>query len=343
MGDGLPDINLNTSRKKIALVVGCGSVGKRHIENLIKCNFFVIGFDKKTIIKNQIKNDKFLFIKNLNDLNKKIFHKISLAVISTWGPSHYQYFRYLNNKKIKHFVIEKPLCSSEKEADLIILQTKKNKSYFVLHHRRTFDGTQKLIDKVFKKYKETPNNMVVHGGASCLVTNGVHYLDLASNIFNSTPKSVKSEMKNSELNPRSSKLGFWEGYINYKFNNSKKLYIINSNQNKSKDCVIIYSQNIKMVIENGYLKYFYIKKSNEKKTNLYYPKFKKSIKLSNNYYKKMISSVFKEKSSFNVYRKQKINLIKSLLAALWSSKIKSEVKLNMTKIETKYKKKWPVS
>ena len=117
-------INLNTFQKKIALVVGCGSVGKKHIENLIKCNFFVIGFDKKTILKNQIKNDKFLFIKNLNDLDNKTFKKISLAVISTWGPSHYKYFEYLNNKKIKHFLIEKPLCSSEREADLIISLTK---------------------------------------------------------------------------------------------------------------------------------------------------------------------------------------------------------------------------
>ena len=301
----------------------------------------MIGFDKEII--NKIENDNFIFIKKLNYLKKETFEKISLGVISTWGPSHYRYFEYLNNKKIKHFLIEKPLCSSEKEADLIMSQTKKNKSYFVLHHRWNFDGTQKIIDKLFKKHKETPNTMVVHGGASCLVTNGVHYLDLASNIFNSTPKSVISEMKNSKLNPRSSKLGFWEGYINYKFKDSKKLFIINSNLNKSKDCVIIYSQNIKIVIENGYLKYFYIKKLNEKKTNLHYPKFEKSIKLSNNYYKKMIDSLFQKKSSFNEYRKQKISLIKSLLTALWSSKVKSEIKLNMKKNITKYNKIWPVS
>ena len=93
MEDGLPDINL-VSKKKIALVVGCGSIGKRHIENLINCNFFVIGFDREVI--NKIKNDNFIFVKNLNYLNKENFEKISLCVISTWGPSHYQYFEYLN-------------------------------------------------------------------------------------------------------------------------------------------------------------------------------------------------------------------------------------------------------
>ena len=165
---------------------------------------------------------------------------------------------------------------------------------------------QKKIKDIFHKYKELPNTIVVHGGASCLVTNGVHYLDLASNIFNSVPTSVVSQMRNSELNPRSKKLGFWDGYINYNFPKSKKLLFVNSNLNKIKDCVTIYSKNLKIVIEDNSMKFFYVKKNKEKITRLQNPKLKQVIKLeNNNYYKKMINSLFKNKKNFNIYKKKK--------------------------------------
>ena len=151
-------------------------------------------------------------------------------------------------------------------------------------------------------------------------------------------------MRNSELNPRSKKLGFWDGYINYNFPKSKKLLFVNSNLNKIKDCVTIYSKNLKIVIEDNSMKFFYVKKNKEKITRLQNPKLKQVIKLeNNNYYKKMINSLFKNKKNFNKYKKKKILLIKSLLCALWSSKVKSEVKINYKKISAKYYKKWPVS
>ena len=57
----------------------------------------------------------------------------------------------------------------------------------------------------------------VNGGAAGIVTNGIHYLDLAISIFNSSPKSVFSNLFSSSINPRSSDLDFWEGTAYFNF------------------------------------------------------------------------------------------------------------------------------
>ena len=79
----------------------------------------------KLITSKRKKKENFYFLDKLENLNKEIYDNISLAVISTWGPSHYKFFNFLNKKKIKHFLIEKPLCASEDEADLILKKQKK--------------------------------------------------------------------------------------------------------------------------------------------------------------------------------------------------------------------------
>ena len=83
------------SRKK-ALVIGSGSIGVKHIMNLIDLEFdvfvFDINFNNYEMLSQNHKNIKLFYSLNELIFNLKI-ESCHLLVISTWGPSHFRFFQ----------------------------------------------------------------------------------------------------------------------------------------------------------------------------------------------------------------------------------------------------------
>ena len=50
--------------------------------------------------------------------------------------------------------------------------------------------------------------MNVNGGANCIVTNGIHFLDLACSVFEKEPTNVFAKVESKNINPRGKHLGF---------------------------------------------------------------------------------------------------------------------------------------
>ena len=91
------------------------------------------------------------------------------------------------------------------------------------------DENKGMLEISKKKLGGLPTLMCVNGGAMGIVTNGIHYLDLAISIFQSHPKYVISDLRNMKINPRSKALDFWEGSATWGFKNNKQLSINTSN------------------------------------------------------------------------------------------------------------------
>ena len=115
-----------------ALIIGAGSVGKKHIKNLLKYNYKLIICDisNKSLDDAKKLANEAILIKNLKELDKEIINRIKIGVISSWGTDHHKSFKELSKLNIKKIILEKPLAASEKEVDDILKLAKKKKIKF---------------------------------------------------------------------------------------------------------------------------------------------------------------------------------------------------------------------
>jgi predicted dehydrogenase len=67
--------------------------------------------------------------------------------------------------------------------------------------------------------------VVVEGGAACLVTNGLHWIDFASTLFGSPPCRVVSTARGERINPRSPDLMIYGGTAIWSFGEGREAVI----------------------------------------------------------------------------------------------------------------------
>lgn len=208
------------------LIIGLGSVGRRHFVASTKLGNRVVGVDPKSA--------KFLH----EDLQGMELHRglktlkgrnFEYTVVANWGPDHVSTLREVYEMGLcSKFIIEKPLCGSFKELRDLRNLVSKGPLQFILSFPRRYSD--------FKRYVEEATDGVatsisVWGGAQCISTNGSHWLDAAVSIFG-LPISVMASLNSQPINPRSPDLDFFEGTASYQFAGGKKLDI--SFDNKSR-------------------------------------------------------------------------------------------------------------
>ena len=220
--------------KNFGLLIGAGSVGKKHAKNMVNI------FDHLTIVDNN-KSALEWCSENLTS-NISVFESLDLALnsieksedtlctISNWGIDHDTSFFQSFEAGIKKFYIEKPFANSLTKIKKIKDIVKKNNLNVAsgFHHRHS--NLLKKIDYISNTYLGGPPSLInVYGGANCIVTNGIHFLDLACSIFNSYPISVFSNLNEDKINPRSKRLGFWDGIATWSFLERKFINIAFTN------------------------------------------------------------------------------------------------------------------
>ncbi len=233
----------------VAILVGAGHVGKRHALKLTKIfdDLIIIDPNEEALdwcasnlnSKTQTYTDIEKFIEeNIYDLSE------SVCVLANWGVDHSDSFHKLAKAKVKKFYIEKPFADSIKKIDEINNFAKKNKINIVSGFQLRHSGLPEKIKNISLDVLDgEPNFISVSGGANCLVTNGIHYLDLAVSIFQSTPETVISSLNLDNINPRGKHLGFWDGSSSWKFKNGASLNISFTNKSSVRLKFEIYSKN----------------------------------------------------------------------------------------------------
>jgi predicted dehydrogenase len=172
--------------KKI-LIVGCGNIGSRHLQAILKLknnvkieivepdlNSQSLAKTRLKEIKYNIKNYELTWYKSLS-LTK---NESDLVIVATNSKGRVQLIEKLLKLGHKKFIVEKIVCQSSKEyKKLLLLMKKFNGKAWINTNRRYFDVYQKII----KKFKNSKNiELSVFAGNSDLGTNAIHYLDLFS-------------------------------------------------------------------------------------------------------------------------------------------------------------------
>lgn len=130
------------------LVVGCGSIGQRHIRNLIALGYKVCGCEKDLLRARQVK--KIYGIETFTDLEEALTKEYNGVFICTPTNSHITISIEIAKRGINLF-IEKPFSNSlEKIDELLTIVNKKHLVVLVGCNTRflpSFKLTKRLIDE----------------------------------------------------------------------------------------------------------------------------------------------------------------------------------------------------
>lgn len=149
-----------------SLVIGYGSIGKRHIDNLSKINNLEI------IVCTKRKSDSFLKKRKCfvsKSLNECIEQQPDFAIIANETSLHCNTALKLSQSKI-HFICEKPLSHNFKDIKKLVDLVRKNKL-------KTLMGCNLRFYPPIKKIKELLSNQEIGKILSSIIENGSYLPD----------------------------------------------------------------------------------------------------------------------------------------------------------------------
>ena len=192
--------------KKNILLVGCGNIGSRHLQALVKLPFKVDihivekSNKSKILAKNRLKQIKFNK-KNFNffwyNSVDQLIDTSDLVIISTLSQGRADLIISLLKNKNKKFLIEKPVCQSKQEyVNLLSQMNLFNATGWINTNRRYFESYQKIKNDLCNcKFI----NINVVSTASGLGTNAIHFLDLFSWLINDSKIKLNGKFLNPKL------------------------------------------------------------------------------------------------------------------------------------------------
>ncbi len=242
--------------KKRILLVGCGNIGSRHLQGLVKLEDSVIinivepKNEAKKIAKIRIyevqnikKFPEIIWFKNIDDLKQKN----DLVIVATNSKGRFVLISKLIEQGNKRFLIEKMVCQSKSE--YIKLLSKMNKfraKSWVNTPRRSFQSYQKLkmlLDK---------NNLILHvdAGNLGLGSNAIHILDLFSWFTDTYDITLYGDFLNNKIlsNKRGNDFVEFSGTLIGKSKKGLISITFNPNQNIPFTLMFI-SKNIKIIVD----------------------------------------------------------------------------------------------
>jgi predicted dehydrogenase len=169
--------------KKI-LLVGCGDMGSRHLQGLVK-----LPFEKTIEIIEPNQNAKNLAKSRLNEIEyskKKInltwhssikeSHQSDITIISTQSDNRVNVFEDLLELGNSRFLVEKMVCQSINDYDHILsIVNSNNAKAWVNTPKRYWDSYKKIKNQI-KKNKRIA--ISISAGGFGLSTNVIHFIDL---------------------------------------------------------------------------------------------------------------------------------------------------------------------
>lgn len=190
---------------KSVAIIGCGSIGSRHLQAISKLtkplNIQIVEPNIKSIkiaysrLK-QISNTShhnYSWIKDISQINKES----DLTIISTSSHKRTQLIDELIEKGHNRFLIEKIVCQSKKEYDHLIKKIHKRKIKGWVNLARHYFPFYQHIVPIFQK--NHPIMISVTGGNLGLGTNTIHFIDLFSWILKSSQIKLTGKYLNQKI------------------------------------------------------------------------------------------------------------------------------------------------
>ena len=220
-------------RVKSAVLVGYGSIGRYHARLLDHRYEQLAISDIDETALNRARDD-FQNVATAHDLSELDTlnwpWESTMAVIATWGPSHSAIFAELADLGVKYILCEKPLANSVKSGAAMTKAAERLGITLGVHQHLRYSGFVDGLNQLSKELElGDPVSIVFHGGALGIVTNGIHIIDLASEIFGRGPEQVFSNATADLINPRSSELELYWGTAAWSFGGQRQACLCFSN------------------------------------------------------------------------------------------------------------------
>lgn len=225
------------------LLLGYGSRGRACARSLSTMAKTLAIVDTNQVSLERAKSDHptALTARDLGGLDQTGFvWSSACAVIATWGPSHADLFHGLVDRGVRRILCEKPLAASVEQADGMVRRAARDAVFLTSYHYFRHAGFPAGMSRLAKLHDlGDPVGAIVHGGAACLVTNGIHFVDFAIDLFGSFPERVISTCRGDKINPRSVDLQFYGGSAAWTFSGGRELTMALSNHSS-----VMYATNI---------------------------------------------------------------------------------------------------
>ena len=242
----------------IGLLVGAGSIGKRHAKKLIEQYELVIVVDPEPLLMNWVRTELRSQDMYFPELSAALVYigsnsNKTTAVISNLGPDHFSTFNQLADSGIRRILCEKPMAVSVKQIDDMVARIESEKISFTVGLQRRYSDLCSLLRSIGEEYLGgKPVAVVGHGGAQCLITTGMHWIDLCIDLFEDNPEAVSAIAQPKKINPRSPLLEMWSGTAAWAFPNDRYLTLTYSNSSSVEGELVIYCPTGRLEIDpNG--------------------------------------------------------------------------------------------
>ena len=247
-----------TKKTSIGILVGAGSIGKRHAKKLIEQYELVIVVDPEPSLMNWVQTELRGQDLYFSELSVALAHigsnaNETTAVIANLGPDHFSTFNQLADFGIRRILCEKPMAVSVKQIDVMAARIKSDNISFTVGLQRRYSGLCSLLRSIGEEYLGgKPVAVVGHGGAQCLITTGMHWIDLCIDLFEDNPEAVSAIAQPQRINPRGPLLEMWSGTAAWAFPNDRYLTLTYSNSSSVEGELVIYCPTGRLEIDpNG--------------------------------------------------------------------------------------------
>jgi len=327
------------------LIIGCGSIGKRHTRNAIS-----IGVNPKNIISVDNRQDRLNEVKKMgikntfNNLNPALKKNFDVAIVCSPTSMHIQQSIKIAKLK-KHILIEKPLDSKLIGSDKLNKITKKNNVTCMIAYIFRFHPGIKLIKNILSKkiigkvlyfrgefseylpdwhpyedYRKFYMAKKTQGGGSIL--DQCHIMDLSHYLLGEFSSVQAANFKISKLEIKADDIS--EMIVKHKNGAISSIHTDIFGRSHKKYLEI--KGEMGNIYWNFYKNEVHLYESKKKKTKIY-KKFEKDFNKS---YKEelkhfLTSSLKKNKSAIPL--KEGISTMKLILAAMKSSKLGKKIKV----------------
>jgi len=228
------------------LLVGAGSVGKRHAKVLERTCEQVVVVDGDPGVEKWVADQlgqHATFNANLESAVKTLKDSSDqcVAIVATLGPSHHEIVEQLLNLGIRNIYCEKPLATSIAECRSLVQQAEQVGARVTVGLQRRFTGLAREIRRAGEAHLGgLPTSVIAHGGAQCLITTGTHWLDLVCDLFGTTPTRVSALLSAEKINPRGATLDMWQGGATWMFDGDRTLTMSYNNKSSADGQVQVY-------------------------------------------------------------------------------------------------------
>lgn len=215
------------------VLIGYGSIGSYHAAHLAQrcAHLAIVELSVQARERAQQAHGEATVVTSLEAVDGHWLWEDSIAVIATWGPTHYTLFNQLADRGVRRILCEKPLAHSVFLADQMAGRARKDHIALASHQHYQYSGFGTGLAELAATYGiGAPVSVVVHGGAAGLETNGIYFVPMADELFGCHAERVLSTARGAPINPRSETLQFFGGTAVWSYGEGRELVVSFTNQ-----------------------------------------------------------------------------------------------------------------